>query len=73
MYDALFCHDVSLVAGSHPIYLQIWSGITRDTLRRRAEAYDISKYSRGVTRRVYYRKVDLDKLNRPRPVDKENA
>ena len=44
-------------------------GITRDTLRRRAEAYGIQKHTRGVTRRVYYRKADLDKLNRPRPVD----
>src|SRR5215467_398534 len=44
-------------------------GITRDTLRRRTEAYGISKHTRGVTRRVYYRKADLDKLNRPRPVE----
>ena len=44
-------------------------GITRDTLRRRAEVYGIQKHTRGVTKRVYYRKVDLDKLNRPHPVD----
>ncbi|QBD82660.1 DNA-binding protein [Ktedonosporobacter rubrisoli] len=41
-------------------------GITRDTLRRRATAYGIKKYTRGVTRRIYYRKSDLDTLNRPR-------
>ncbi len=46
-------------------------GITRDTLRRRAEAYGIPKHTRGVTRRVYYLKADLDKLNRPRPVDND--
>jgi excisionase family DNA binding protein len=46
-------------------------GITRDTLRRRAEAYGIPKHTRGVTRRVYYRRSDLDKLNKPRPVDEQ--
>ncbi len=46
-------------------------GITRDTLRRRAAAFGILKHTRGVTRRVYYKKVDLDKLNRPRPIDND--
>ena len=45
-------------------------GITRDTLRRRARDYGIVILKRGVTRRVYYRKSDLDKLNKPHPVDK---
>jgi excisionase family DNA binding protein len=44
-------------------------GISRETLRRRTEAYGIRKYTRGVTRRVYYRKSDLDRLNEFRPVD----
>jgi excisionase family DNA binding protein len=47
-------------------------GITRDTLRRRAREYGIQTHKRGVTRRVYYRKSDLDKLNKPRPTDIEN-
>jgi excisionase family DNA binding protein len=44
-------------------------GISRETLRRRADAYGIRKYTRGVTRRVYYRKSDLDRLNEFRPID----
>ena len=44
-------------------------GISRETLRRRTEAYGIRKYTRGVTRRVYYRKLDIDKLNEPRLID----
>ena len=47
-------------------------GITRDTLRRRAKDHGIQSLKRGVTRRVYYRKSDLDKLNRPRPMDNED-
>jgi hypothetical protein len=47
-------------------------GISRETLRRRADEAKIQKYSRGVTRRVYYRKSDLDKLNKLRPVDRGN-
>lgn len=44
-------------------------GISRETLRRRTKANTIKKYTRGVTRNVYYRKADLDWLNRLRPVD----
>jgi excisionase family DNA binding protein len=44
-------------------------GISRETLRRRTQASGIKKYSRGVTRNVYYRKADLDALNQLRPVD----
>ena len=65
------------VIDDHEEYLTIeeaceyLGGITRDTLRRRTEAYGIKKYIRGVTRRVYYRKSDLDKLNEFRPLDDE--
>jgi excisionase family DNA binding protein len=44
-------------------------GVSRETLRRRTKASGIKKYSRGVTRNVYYRKIDLDRLNQLRPVD----
>ena len=47
-------------------------GISRETLRRRTQAYGIKKYTRGVTRNVYYRKADLDRLNELRPVDDDN-
>jgi excisionase family DNA binding protein len=47
-------------------------GISRETLRRRTQAYGIKKYTRGVTRNVYYRKADLDRLNELRPVDSDN-
>jgi excisionase family DNA binding protein len=46
-------------------------GISRETLRRRTKANNIKKYSRGITRNVYYRKADLDYLNRLRPVDED--
>jgi hypothetical protein len=44
-------------------------GISRETLRRRTEEAGIQKFTRGVTRRVYYRKSDLDRLNEFRPKD----
>ena len=44
-------------------------GISRETLRRRTKAHGIKKYTRGITRNVYYRKADLDRLNELRPVD----
>lgn len=44
-------------------------GISRETLRRRTQESGIKKYSRGVTRNVYYRKADLDNLNQLRPID----
>lgn len=43
--------------------------ISRETLRRRTKSSGIQKYTRGVTRNVYYRKADLDRLNELRPVD----
>ncbi len=44
-------------------------GISRETLRRRTKATGIKKYTRGITRNVYYRKADLDRLNELRPVE----
>jgi excisionase family DNA binding protein len=46
-------------------------GISRETLRRRTKAANIKKYTRGITRNVYYRKADLDRLNKLRPVEDE--
>jgi Helix-turn-helix domain len=47
-------------------------GISRETLRRRTKASGIKKYTRGITRNVYYRRSDLDRLNELRPMDDEN-
>jgi hypothetical protein len=46
--------------------------ISRETLRRRTVGAGIPKYTRGVTKRVYYRKFDLDKLNELRQVDEKS-
>ena len=48
-------------------------GISRETLRRRTQAAGIQKFTRGITRNVYYRKADLDRLNELRPVEDENS
>ncbi len=47
--------------------------ISRETLRRRAQEHGIKKYARGVRRNVYYKKVDLDKLNEFRPIDEDRT
>jgi len=47
-------------------------GISRETLRRRTQTAGIQKFTRGITRNVYYRKVDLDKLNELRPVEDDD-
>lgn len=44
-------------------------GISRQTLRLRAKANSIHAYKQGVSRNVYYRKSDLNKLRAFRPVD----
>lgn len=46
-------------------------GISRETLRRRAKDAGIQRYTRGITRTVYYRKVDLDRLLELRPIEDE--
>lgn len=48
-------------------------GISRETLRRRTKAASIQKYTRGITKNVYYRKADLDRLNELRPVEDSNT
>jgi excisionase family DNA binding protein len=47
-------------------------GISRETLRRKAQANGIKKYTKGITRNVYYRTTDLDGLNKLRPVEDDN-
>jgi hypothetical protein len=42
--------------------------ITPQTLRNRAKANDVLAYKQGVTKHVYYRKSDLDRLKAFRPV-----
>ena len=46
-------------------------GVSRETLRRRTKDAGIQRYTRGIARTVYYRKVDLDRLLRLRPVEDE--
>ena len=46
-------------------------GVSRDTLERYARAGQLTKYRRGVTRRVYYRQSELDRLKQFRPVDQD--
>lgn len=43
-------------------------GITSQTLRVRAKANDIYGYRQGISRNVYYKKSDLDKLKAFRPI-----
>lgn len=42
--------------------------ITPQTLRNRAKANGVLAYKQGVTKNVYYRKSDLDRLKAFRPV-----
>jgi excisionase family DNA binding protein len=44
-------------------------GISRQALRLRAREHGIHAYKQGITRRVYYKKSDLDRLKAFRPVD----
>jgi hypothetical protein len=46
-------------------------GISRQTLRLRAKADNIRTYKQGITRNVYYRKSDLDRLRAFRPAEPE--
>lgn len=46
-------------------------GVSRDTLERYAKAGELIKYRRGVTRRIYYKQSELDRLNQFRPADQE--
>jgi len=51
--------------------LQYLGGISRETLRKKAQRYGIKRYAKGIVRTVYYRKSDLDRLNELRPLDDE--
>ncbi len=44
-------------------------GITRQTLRNRTKAFGISAYKQGISRSVYYKRSDLDRLKVFHPVD----
>ena len=48
---------------------QYLDGISRETLRKKAQKYGIKRYAKGIVRTVYYRKSDLDRLNELRPLD----
>jgi Helix-turn-helix domain len=43
-------------------------GVTRQTLRNRTKAAGIYAYKQGISRSVYYRKPDLDRLKEFHPV-----
>ena len=45
--------------------------ITPQTLRNRAKANGVLAYKQGVTKNVYYRKSDLDRLKAFRPVNRD--
>ncbi|HEU5226941.1 MAG TPA: helix-turn-helix domain-containing protein [Ktedonobacteraceae bacterium] len=51
---------------------QYLGGISRETLRKKAQKYGIKRYAKGIARTVYYRKSDLDRLNELRPLDDED-
>ncbi len=44
---------------------------SRRTLERYGEEGRLTKYKRGITRNVFYKKSELDSLLRFRPVDEE--
>jgi hypothetical protein len=52
---------------------QYLGGISRETLRKKAQKYGIKRYAKGIVRTVYYRKSDLDRLNELRPLDDEEG
>ncbi len=45
--------------------------ITAQTLRNRAKANGVLAYKQGVSKNVYYRKSDLDRLRAFRPVTRD--
>ena len=54
---------------SIPEACEYLGGITRQTLRLRAKEHDIKAYKQGISRHVYYRRSDLDRLKAFRPVE----
>jgi len=47
-------------------------GVSPHTLRLRARANHISPYKRGLTKKIYYRRSDLDRIMAFRPVIRED-
>jgi len=45
--------------------------ITAQTLRNRAKANGVLVYKQGISKNVYYRKSDLDRLKAFRPVNRD--
>ncbi|QBD82208.1 DNA-binding protein [Ktedonosporobacter rubrisoli] len=50
---------------------QYLGGISRETLRKKAQKNGIKRYAKGISRTIYYRKSDLDQLNELRPLDED--
>lgn len=48
-------------------------GISAQTLRTRAKENGVQPYRQGVTRNVYYRKSDLDRIKAFRPVSRDEG
>ena len=46
-------------------------GITRQTLRIHVKTHNIPAYKQGISRNIYYKKSDLDKLKELRPIQPE--
>lgn len=44
-------------------------GISPQTLRLRAKENNVQAYKQGLTKKIYYRKSDLDKITAFRPVN----
>jgi len=63
-----------VIAGNEEYYTvaeacEYLGGISNQTLRQRAKANGIRPYRQGISRNVYYRKSDLDKMKEFRPVE----
>ncbi len=62
-----------VIAGNEEYYSVMeacqYLGVSRQALRIRAKANAIKTYKQGITRNVYYRKSDLDRLKAFHPVE----
>jgi len=48
-------------------------GISPQTLRLRARENKVNPYKQGLTKKIYYRKSDLDRIKAFRPVIREDG
>jgi len=48
-------------------------GISPQTLRLRARENKVNPYKQGLTKKIYYRKSDLDRIKAFRPVIREES